>query len=91
MNLSDLCEISVGGTPSTKNQKFWNGKLPWISVKDFNNDFRYVYDTEKYITEDGVKYSNTKLLEIGDIIISVRGSVGALIRYLSSLDFPTIP
>lgn len=76
--LSDVIEIIGGGTPKTTVAAYWNGKIPWLSVKDFNNDNRYVYITEKCITEEGLQNSSTTLLKKDDIIISARGTVGAL-------------
>ena len=76
--LSDVMNIIGGGTPKTSIPEYWNGDIPWLSVKDFNNDFRYVYITEKSITEDGLKNSSTKILNKGDMIISARGTVGEI-------------
>lgn len=76
--LSEIMTIIGGGTPKTSISEYWNGDIPWLSVKDFNNDNRYVYDTEKKITQKGLVNSSTKLLEKDDIIISARGTVGEL-------------
>lgn len=76
--LSDVVEIIGGGTPKTNVDEYWNGEIPWLSVKDFNNDSRYVYDTEKKITEQGLKNSSTTLLERNDVIVSARGTVGEI-------------
>ena len=76
--LSDLIEIISGGTPKTSVKEFWGGDIGWLSVTDFNNDQRFVYSTEKTITKAGVENSSTKFLAKGDIIISARGTVGAL-------------
>ena len=76
--LSELMDIIGGGTPKTTKEEYWNGTIPWLSVKDFNNDHRYVYETEKSITELGLANSSTKLLDKDDIIISARGTVGEL-------------
>ncbi len=76
--LSSIIDLISGGTPKTNVPEYWNGDIGWLSVTDFNNDLRYVYDTEKKITTLGVKESNTKYLNKGDIIISARGTVGAL-------------
>lgn len=78
VSLSSIIDVISGGTPKTKVPEYWNGNIGWLSVTDFNNDLRFVYDTEKKITEKGVKESNTKFLNRGDIIISARGTVGAL-------------
>ena len=76
--LSEVMDLIGGGTPKTSKPEYWNGNIPWISVKDFNNDFRYVNKTEKSITELGLQKSTTKLLQRGDVIISARGTVGEI-------------
>lgn len=76
--LSEIMDIIGGGTPKTTHAEYWNGTIPWLSVKDFNNDQRYVYTTEKSITELGLLNSSTKLLDKDDTIISARGTVGEL-------------
>jgi type I restriction enzyme, S subunit len=76
--LSELMDIIGGGTPKTSIAEYWNGDIPWLSVKDFVGDNRYVYITEKSITEEGLKNSSTKLLKKGSIIISARGTVGEI-------------
>ena len=74
--LSEIMKIIGGGTPKTSKADYWNGNIPWVSVKDFANDYKYVYKTEKCITELGLKNSSTKLLQVDDVIISARGTVG---------------
>ena len=76
--LSEIMDLIGGGTPKTSMPEYWGGNIPWLSVKDFNNDNRYVYTTEKTITEEGLKNSSTKLLERDDSIISARGTVGEM-------------
>ena len=71
-------DIICGGTPKTGKLEYWNGDIPWLSVKDFNNDYRYVYETEKTITQAGLDNSSTKLLKRNDSIISARGTIGAM-------------
>lgn len=82
--LSKLMDVIGGGTPKTSKPEYWNGGIPWLSVKDFNNDCRYVYRTEKSITKEGLKNSTTKLLDRGDMIISARGTVGEI----ASIPYP---
>lgn len=76
--LSDIMDIIGGGTPKTTVEGYWNGHINWISVKDFNGGRKYITNTEKTITELGLNKSSTKLLQKKDIIISARGTVGAL-------------
>lgn len=76
--LSSQINLIGGGTPKTSVPEYWNGEIPWLSVKDFNDDNRYVYKTEKYITQAGLEHSSTTLLQKDDIIISARGTVGEM-------------
>ena len=76
--LGEIIQIVGGGTPKTSELKYWNGNIPWLSVVDFNNGNKFVIDTEKHITQEGLENSSTKLLKKGDIIISARGTVGAI-------------
>ena len=74
--VSQMAEILSGGTPKTEVEEYWNGNIPWLSVKDFAGDTRKVYASEKHISELGLNNSATQLLHPGDIIISARGTVG---------------
>lgn len=76
--ISEIVELIGGGTPKTSITEYWNGDIPWLSVVDFNNGKKFVFDTEKKITELGLEKSSTKLLEKGEIIISARGTVGVV-------------
>lgn len=76
--LSDIMDIIGGGTPKTSIAEYWSGDIPWLSVKDFNTDDKYVKKTEKCISKLGLENSSTVLLQTGDLIISARGTVGEL-------------
>ena len=85
--LSDVIELIGGGTPKPSRSDYWGGNIPWLSVKDFNDDYRHVYSAEETITEDGLNNSSTKILEAGEIIISARGTVGALAQLARPMAF----
>ena len=87
MKYTLIADIISGGTPKTSEPTYWGGNIPWLSVVDFNNDDKFVYSTEKHITEEGLKNSSTKLLQTSDIIISARGTVGALAMLASPMAF----
>lgn len=78
VRLGEIADIIGGGTPKTSIKEYWNGDIPWLSVTDFNNEQKYVYETEKTITSLGLAKSSTKYLEKNDIVISARGTVGAI-------------
>ncbi len=85
--LGKVAEIIGGGTPKTDIAEYWNGDIPWLSVADFNDESRWVYKTEKHITEKGLESSAAKLLNTGDLIISARGTVGAFAQLKSPMAF----
>ncbi len=85
--LADVIELIGGGTPKRSRSDYWGGDIPWLSVKDFNDDYRHVYSAEETITEDGLNNSSTKILEAGEIIISARGTVGALAQLARPMAF----
>ncbi|WP_182505748.1 restriction endonuclease subunit S [Bacteroides zhangwenhongii] len=75
---TEIASLIGGGTPKTTKKAYWNGRIPWLSVKDFCGGSKYVYNTEKTITDLGLINSSTKLLNKDDIIISARGTVGEI-------------
>ncbi len=85
--IADVVEIISGGTPKTSVFDYWGGDIPWLSVSDFNTGYRWVSDAEKHITERGLSESATTLLKHGDIIISARGTVGALAQLANPMAF----
>ncbi len=74
--LGNLVEKIVGGgTPSRKNDEYYNGNIPWVTVKDLSED-NYKSETVEYITQAGLENSSTKLIEEGCFIISTRMGLG---------------
>ena len=70
--LGSVCsEIFSGGTPSTLYPEYWNGEIPWLSSGETSR--RYIYNTEKTITELGAQNSSTRLAKNGDIVIACAG------------------
>ncbi len=85
--LLDVADIIGGGTPKTTIKEYWNGKVPWLTVADFNNNYRMVFNAEKKITKIGLENSSANLLSKGDIIISARGTVGCLAQTGGEMSF----
>lgn len=61
--LSKMIQLIGGGTPKRSDPSYWNGTIPWFSVRDIPNDGDvWVVDTDEKITEIGLRKSSTKLL-----------------------------
>ncbi|WP_201585700.1 restriction endonuclease subunit S [Psychrobacter sp. HII-4] len=87
LKLAEVVNIIGGGTPKRSVEEYWGGNIPWLSVKDFNNDYRMASQSEETITELGLQKSSTKLLSEGQIIISARGTVGELAQVTKPMAF----
>ena len=87
VRLGEVVDIISGGTPKTAIAEYWDGDIPWISIKDFVGIQRKIYSTEKSITKLGLENSATNILQKGDIIISARGTVGEVAQLGTSMAF----
>jgi type I restriction enzyme S subunit len=77
--LGDVCEIINGGTPDTKVKEYWNGQNLWLTPKDMGKlKSIYVSDTERKITNSGLKNSSAKIIPINSVILSSRAPIGHL-------------
>ena len=65
-----LCNFIGGGTPNKNNPLYWNGSIPWASVKDIKGN--YLLCTIDSITEEGLNTSATNLCEENDLILVTR-------------------
>lgn len=72
--LGDLVEITGGGTPRRKILEYWNGDIPWVTVKDFKSV--ELSGAKESITELGLKNSASNYIPAGSIIIPTRMAVG---------------
>lgn len=76
--LGDSCKIEIGGTPSRSTPSFWDTsrstKNLWVSIRDLNQSV--IYETNEYISDDGVKQSNVKIQKTGTILLSFKLTIG---------------
>lgn len=77
VKFTDIADVLSGGTPKTKIPEFWNGQIPFFAPKDSPSSF-YVLETEKSITELGLKRCNSKLYPRNTVFITARGTVGKI-------------
>ena len=79
---------AVGGaTPSTKEPDYWNrGNQHWATPKDLSKLLSPVLlETDRKITEAGLKKISSGLLPIGTVLLSSRAPIG----YLAVAEVPT--
>lgn len=77
IKLGDISEVVGGGTPSTKNDNFWNGDIPWLTPKDLSGyNSRYISRGERNITKFGLQNSSAKVLPKGTVLLTSRAPIG---------------
>ena len=89
----DVSEIGTeadavgGGTPSTKEPAYWNGgQHCWATPKDLSKLLSPVLlDTDRKITDAGVRRISSGLLPRGTVLLSSRAPIG----YLAITEVPT--
>ena len=90
--VSNLAEKTYGGgTPTTSNEAYWNGDIPWIQSSDVVDGKLLGVEPRKWITQDGLNNSAAQLIPGNSIAIITRVGVGKLAfmpySYATSQDF----
>ncbi|HRN04249.1 MAG TPA: restriction endonuclease subunit S [Muribaculaceae bacterium] len=77
--ISDYAVIQNGATPSTADDKNYNGDIVWITPKDLSDQAqKFTFHGERLITKNGYDSCSTTLLPIGTILMSSRAPIGLL-------------
>jgi type I restriction enzyme S subunit len=66
--------IYGGGTPSRANAKYWNGDIPWVTVKDLKSTT--ITGAQEHITKQALDESSANLVPANTVIISTRMALG---------------
>ena len=86
--VSQLATAVIGGTPSRNVADYWHGDVPWATAKDVAAvPGRYLEHVEERITQEGLKHSAAKVLPKGTVIITARGTVGAVAQLGRAMAF----
>lgn len=72
--LRDIATFRGGGTPSKAVTEYWDGAIPWATVKDFTST--KISATQDSISEAGLRNSSANLIPRGHVIIPTRMSLG---------------
>ncbi|EHT1071847.1 restriction endonuclease subunit S [Acinetobacter baumannii] len=69
--IGDIATVSSGGTPSRKEQSYWNGDIPWVTTAEVK--FKTILDSAEKITKEGLSNSSAKLFPINTILMAMYG------------------
>ena len=76
VRLSNIANISAGGTPDRGNPDYWGGSIPWLKISDITSAKKYVNSCTEYITEEGMNNSSAKILSAGTILYTIFATIG---------------
>lgn len=74
--LKETSKIVGGGTPSTKNEEYWDGEINWFTPSEIDSR-RYFSSSERKITEKALIKSSAKLLDKNKtVLFTSRATIG---------------
>lgn len=74
--LGEVGTFIGGGTPDTNIDDYWNGTIPWISSSDLVENSITKISKTRFISENAIASSATKLVKKGSILIVSRVGIG---------------
>lgn len=77
-SLGNRGAFTGGGTPSKNNDAFWQGNIPWVSSSDIYDETIHKIDISRFITEEAIKKSATKVVAANSLLIVSRVGVGKI-------------
>ncbi|WP_439327423.1 restriction endonuclease subunit S [Lonepinella sp. BR2357] len=79
VRLGDIIIQNIGGGTPLKNVfEYWNGKIPWASVKDLDKDSIYIDRTTDLISQIGLENSSSNIIPKENIILCTRMGLGKI-------------
>jgi type I restriction enzyme S subunit len=75
--LGELGQVVGGGTPASDTPNYWGGSVMWATPGEITKlKNRYITNTVRTITEEGLQSSSAKLHPAGTILLTSRASIG---------------
>lgn len=80
--LGEMCKVGTGSTPDRKNERFYEGYIPWVKSTEVCN--LVINNTQEHISQEAYDSSNCSLYPKGSILMAMygqgktRGQVGIL-------------
>jgi type I restriction enzyme, S subunit len=77
VRLVNVAKLQSGHTPDRKEQDYWQGKIPWISLQDAIALRRLeISETAETIGPAGLKNSSARMLPAGTVVLQRTANVG---------------
>jgi type I restriction enzyme S subunit len=73
-----VIKAKAGGTPRRNISEYWNGNIPFVKIQDITRSNKYLYTSEEFITEKGLKNSNAWIVPKESLLLAIYGSLGSI-------------
>jgi len=73
--LKDFGEVVTGKTPSTNNEDYFGGNIPFVKTPSMHGN-TYTLETQEYLTKLGASTQKNKFLPKNSLMVSCIGSAG---------------
>lgn len=75
--ISEIGEVISGSTPKTTSKEYWNGEVNWVTPAELiDGDNYYYYETERKISQAGLKSIGNRLFPVGTVMLTTRAPIG---------------
>ena len=80
--IGEFCkETKSGGTPNRAKVEYWNRRdYRWLKSGEVANNV--IFDTEEYISKDGLNGSSAKIIPTGSVVMAMYGATASQVAYL---------
>ena len=76
--LGSLGSFTGGGTPDKNNFSYWEGMNPWVSSSDISDDSIYEIKISRFISDQAIQETVTKIVPENSILLVSRVGVGKI-------------
>ena len=78
--LGEVAEVIGGGTPSTAEETYWDGDVPWITPRDLSGySLPLIERGARNLSKEGLRHSGAQLLPKGSVLVTSRAPIGYVV------------
>lgn len=75
MKIKDVGKVQTGKTPSTSNNTYWEGMIPFITPADIKES-KYLYQTERKVSQRGAQQIGFMLPKNSILVVCIGSTIG---------------
>jgi len=76
IKLAAVADMNSGGTPRSSIEEYYNGGILWVSIADMTSKGKWIYSTDKTLSEKGLENSSARLYPENTILYAMYASIG---------------